>query len=172
MVERREWQEREDEEVRLRWQEREDDPRAREQVDEARARFLRRLWGELDELRHVERERAEARARSDANRRFEWEQRVEQNLNALLAATGAMTATEAADTTAASAVNLKDHERIARKLFKAFPPLGIVPHHGRGHWKEANRWLKANGEETSRTVYFDALKHIRENLARTASGQS
>jgi hypothetical protein len=77
-----------------------------------------------------------------------------------------------ADTAAANWVNLKDHERIARKLLNAFPPLGIVPHHGRGHWKEADRWLKANGVETSRTVYFDALRYIRENLARTASGQS
>jgi hypothetical protein len=152
MAERREWQEREDEEVRLRWQEREDDPRVREQVDEARARFLKRLRGELDELRRVERER-----------RFKWEQRVEQGLNVLLAR-------REASVVVTPPAPMLVKERTVLGLQRAYPPHGIPP---KGTvWDEVDRRLLALGTKTSRTTYFAALKHIRENLACTTSDQS
>jgi hypothetical protein len=108
---------------------------------------------------------AEAPARAVDNTRFEWEQRIEQSLSAILArmdvSAGATAATETADTVPQT-TRLLAHERLALDLLR-IPPLGDT--HKRIYWKDADRKLRAHGIETNRTAFFAARKYLRERLA-------
>jgi hypothetical protein len=144
-------------EKRLDWREQ---ARQREQEDARLLARQREAQERAERARREEEERETARAQSEA----EWKQKIEQGLNALLAATGAVAATEPTDTAAAIAAippaRISAPEHIAEVLRTMFPPSGVTDM----GWKEADRKLKAFGVITSRPTYYRALEINRLRL--------